>query len=424
MWKTKSNDNYVKFLDSIRDKPQIDYFDMIHVFNASNVHYYENNYHNVFYQCPRQALLAPDTVTQDYQAKPVRLGLQSQHILCKSKRTSADNIPLFVPPTKIEIDCSIQTLADFITIIDKYPYNPEVEYNIDLKNLHEIRTELVQLNNMIGLSSLKKSILNQLLYFLQEPILCENNKGYKHTVLCGPPGTGKTEIAKIIGSMYSKMGVLNKNNYSNKYIFKKVTRSDLIAGFLGQTAIKTKEVVLSCLGGCLFIDEAYSLGNIGNNDIFSKECIDTICEALSDHKDDLMVIIAGYEHELKEQFFSTNLGLESRFIWKFTIDHYSPSELRQIFEKKIVEEGWTIDIDEKVQISWFEKNKNDFKHFGRDMEQLLLHTKILHARRIYGKSRDLCKKITMEDLENGRSLFLENQHKSNKLSDSLYGLYT
>jgi SpoVK/Ycf46/Vps4 family AAA+-type ATPase len=407
MLKTKSNDNFVNLLDHIREKPQIDYFDMIHVFNASHVHYYENNYHCVF----------PHVMNQSQYKMPLEI------------------IPLFVPPPplkKIEIDVSIQSLEDFIKIIDKYPYNPEIEYNIDLKNLHAIRSELVQLNNMIGLSSLKTSILDQLLYFLQEPILCENNQGYKHTILCGPPGTGKTEISKIIGTMYSKMGVLKKkknNTYidaclSDKHIFKKVTRSDLIAGFLGQTAIKTKEVILECLGGCLFIDEAYSLGTIGNNDIFSKECIDTICEALSDHKDDLMVIIAGYENELKEQFFSTNPGLESRFIWKFTIDHYTPTELRQIFEKKISDERWTIAVDEKIQNSWFEKNKNDFKHYGRDMEQLLLHTKITHSRRIYGKSPNIYKIITMEDLENGRKKFLENKHKPDKLPESLYGLYS
>jgi SpoVK/Ycf46/Vps4 family AAA+-type ATPase len=117
---------------------------------------------------------------------------------------------------------------------------------------------------------------------------------YMHTVIYGPPGTGKTEVAKIIGKIYSNMGILGKN------IFKKVTRSDLVAGFLGQTAIKTKDVIKESLGGVLFIDEAYSLGNNEKKDSFSKECIDTLCEALSDHKDNLMVIIAGYENELNE----------------------------------------------------------------------------------------------------------------------------
>ena len=98
--------------------------------------------------------------------------------------------------------------------------------------------------------------------------------------------------------------------------FKKVTRSDLIAGYLGQTALKTQEVIKECLGGVLFIDEAYALGNEQKKDSFAKECIDTLCEGLSDHKENLMVIIAGYEKELQSCFFDYNQGLESRFSWR------------------------------------------------------------------------------------------------------------
>jgi Holliday junction resolvasome RuvABC ATP-dependent DNA helicase subunit len=90
---------------------------------------------------------------------------------------------------------------------------------------------------------------------MQELHITNKESDFKHTVLYGPPGTGKTEIAKIIGTMYSKIGIL-KNN-----VFKKVTRNDMVAGYLGQTAIKTKKVIDECLGGVLFIDEAYSLAN-------------------------------------------------------------------------------------------------------------------------------------------------------------------
>jgi chromosomal replication initiation ATPase DnaA len=403
------DDNYTQFLDSIQAKPQINYFDVAHVLQAAHVHYYANNYqHNYPNQPTYHSLIQHNNY---------------QHPIPK--------VPLLIPTKKIEINSTITSLGDIISILDKYPYNEEYEYNIDLKNLHKIRSELVQLNTMIGLSSLKTSILNQLIYFLQEPILCEKNRGYKHTILCGPPGTGKTEVAKIIGNMYSKLGVLSHiehvakdcTNKTHKILFKKVTRSDLVAGYLGQTAMKTKEVINDCLGGCLFIDEAYSLGTSSGNDSFSRECIDTLCESMSDHKDDLMVIIAGYENELKEHFFSVNPGLESRFIWKFTIDKYSPEEMRQILHKKILEEDWLLDIDTKTQSAWFEKNKDDFKHYGRDMEQLLLHIKVVHSRRIYGLSRDLCKKITMVDLENGHKTFLEHQNNKHKMSESLYGLY-
>jgi len=404
----KCEDNYVKFLDSFPQKPTVDYFDLVHVLNAAHVHYYEQQYSQLYPSAP----LYHSLYQHNYYRHPV------------------PKVDLLVPARKIDINCSIDSLGDIINILDKHPYQPEYEYNIDLKNLHKIRAELVQLNEMIGLSSLKTSVLNQLIYFLQEPILCEKNRGYKHTILSGPPGTGKTEIAKIIGKMYTKLGVLSPTKGKDglgkgeTFKFRKVTRSDLVAGYLGQTAIKTKDVIRDCLGGCLFIDEAYSLGNGLNGDCFSKECIDTLCEAMSDYKDDLMVIIAGYEHELKEQFFAANPGLESRFMWKFTIDKYTTEEIRQILEKKVREEGWTMDIDIKTQLAWFEKHKDDFRHYGRDIEQLLLHVKIVHSRRIYGKSRDLCKKITMDDLENGRKTYLENQvNNKSKMSDSLYGLY-
>jgi SpoVK/Ycf46/Vps4 family AAA+-type ATPase len=247
--------------------------------------------------------------------------------------------------------------------------------------------------------------------------LGNNNEScdFKHTAIYGPPGTGKTEIAKIIGKMYSKLGIL-KNN-----VFKKVTRSDLIGGYLGQTAIKTKKVIEECLGGVLFIDEAYSLANSDREDSYSKECLDTICEALSDYKNDLMVIIAGYEDELNETFFRVNKGLHSRFIWRFTMDEYSPIELMKIFKKKVSEQNWSFYNDDGVKERWFHDKKDNFKSYGRDMELLLTYTKIAHGRRIYGKNNDLKKKISLEDINKGYDIFLKN--KNIKKEKVIFGLY-
>jgi SpoVK/Ycf46/Vps4 family AAA+-type ATPase len=256
---------------------------------------------------------------------------------------------------------------------------------------------------MIGMNNMKQSVLDQLIYFIQELHLGKDTSDFKHTVIYGSPGTGKTEIAKIIGKMYSKLGIL-KNN-----VFKKVTRNDLIAGYLGQTAIKTKKVIDECLGGVLFIDEAYSLANSENSDSYSKECIDIICEALSDHKNDLMVIIAGYENELDETFFRVNQGLGSRFIWRFTMDPYDSKELMNIFKKKVVEQEWEIIEDSGLSERWFEDKKKNFKNFGRDMENLLTYVKIAHGRRIYGKDKNIKKIITMDDLNAGYKTFLTNR---------------
>jgi hypothetical protein len=332
---------------------------------------------------------------------------------------------LSLPKTKVHIDVNVQSLSDLIDIIHKYSYSEKEEYNIDLKSLTNIKEELIELNNMIGMNGLKKSIMYQLLYFIQElHVINTNNKDapkiiheFKHTVICGPPGTGKTEIAKMIGKMYSKIGILKKN------IFKKVTRNDFVAGYLGQTALKTKQVINDCLGGVLFIDEAYSLANGSNeNDIYSKECIDVLCESLSDHKDNLMVIIAGYEDELNNTFFTANRGLESRFIWRFKIDDYSSKELFQIFIKKIEETDWVLDIANDKLEPWFEKNKKQFPFFGRDIEQLFTYTKIVHSKRIYGKELSMRKKITIDDLNGGLEMFTNNKKevKINKVLESMY----
>lgn len=311
----------------------------------------------------------------------------------------------------------IETISDLIELTNNHPYESDTEYNINLEAIHNIRCELIELNTMIGMETLKASVLDQLIYFIQN-LHIGSIGDFKHTVLFGPPGTGKTEVAKIIGRMYSKIGVLKKN------IFKKVTRSDLIAGYLGQTTLKTQKVIEECLGGVLFIDEAYSLanGNNGESDSFSKECIDTLCESLSSYKDDLMVIIAGYENELKDTFFKANIGLESRFIWRFKIDEYNSNELYKIFVKNATHSGWLI-VDE-INEKWFEKNKNSFPYFGRDMENLFTYTKIAHSRRVYGKEFETLKKINLTDLENGFKCF-QTHSKGKKGNDKsfIYDMY-
>jgi len=317
---------------------------------------------------------------------------------------------------EIHIDASINHLSDILRIIETYPYQHDVEYNIDIKSLHNIKTELMRLNEMIGMETMKRSILDQLLYFLQDLHKGNNVSEFKHTVIYGPPGTGKTEIAKIIGTMYSKLGVL-KNN-----VFKKVTRNDLVAGYLGQTAIKTKKVIEECLGGVLFIDEAYSLANGHEQDSYSKECLDILCEALSDHKENLMVIIAGYEEELNNTFFKANKGLVSRFIWRFKMDNYSPLEMMKIFKKQVIESGWTFESEDVLKERWFFEKKEDFKHFGRDMEMLFTYTKICHSRRVYGKPKDVRKKVSMEDINEGYHVFMKNkkQKEENHFMHSIY----
>lgn len=291
------------------------------------------------------------------------------------------------------VECDeINCIGDLIQLALKYPFDKTIEYtNLRIESLHKIVPHLKQLNEMIGLNSLKKSLTDQLIYYLQ-PI--DKTNDYKHTIISGPPGTGKTEIAKLIGNIFSLLGVFGDGPAK----FKQVSRGDLVAGYLGQTAIKTNEVINSCLGGVLFIDEAYSLGNVDKRDAYSKECIDALCDALSSHKQDLMVIIAGYESELNDCFFGYNQGLKSRFAWKFQIDGYTAEELNRIFLLKLTKLTNINPTLETSMSKWFSKRMNHFTSYGRDIDTFIAKIKIAHSRRTFCKTDD---GITMVDVEKG-----------------------
>lgn len=427
----KETEPFIQYLDNLRTQKSLSYLDSVKLNNSIQRHYtsdssyYFNNIYPVYYSIP------PFTNNnhnhhspKDNTLSPTKseLGMYS---LWQQKHEIILNLPTdfevfsniksnaIIPPTKkCIIDVSLNKLSDLLVLLREYNYEDDTEYNIDLRRLHKVKDELEQLNSMIGMETVKTAVLQQMIYFLQDlHIDINGGSDYKHTIIIGPPGTGKTEMAKIIGKMYSKIGILKKN------VFKKVTRNDLVAGYLGQTALKTRKVIDECLGGVLFIDEAYSLGD----DSFSKECIDTLCEAMSDHKDDIMVIIAGYENELNETFFRMNNGLVSRFIWRFKVSSYSPKELMLIFNKTAKDQGWS---NSDLKEVWFSKNKDHFLNYGRDMENLFSYVKIAHAQRIYGKDKSLRKCITIEDLEKGFSVFRENKNKRNEFANILEsGLY-
>jgi len=172
----------------------------------------------------------------------------------------------------------------------------------------------------------------------------------------------------------------------------------------------------------LFIDEAYSLANNYEGDSFTRECIDTLCESLSKHKGELMVIIAGYKEELKATFFCANRGLESRFIWRFYLEKYDFKELYQIFNKKVRENNWNLQNNECELLLWFKNHSTHFKHFGRDIEQLFSYVKISHGRRIYGKKEEK-KLITIDDVNNGFKQFEKHNSLHEDVKPPIYGLY-
>ena len=295
------------------------------------------------------------------------------------------------PIIKIDPCPPINSIKDLIAIGKTSKFYK----NINCIMLWDILQALEELDNMIGMKSLKESIFYQTIYYLQNMHLKNKNEEYLHTMILGQPGTGKTTVAKIIGSIYKNIGILSK-----KDIFKIAGRSDLIGEYLGSTAIKTTKILESCIGGVLFIDEVYSLGaGQKDKDSYSKECVDTLCGFLSEHKNDFCCIIAGYEKEVKDCFLSINPGLERRFPWVHKIDEYTSENLTDIFIKIVADIKWELNIDKQNMINFFSTNKDFFKNAGGDIETFISKIKLVHSKRVFTLDKSHKFKITFEDIK-------------------------
>jgi len=314
----------------------------------------------------------------------------------------------------VRITKEINDIDDLIELAKIYNPLERKRYNINMEALSKLVEPLTELKRMIGMPKLKKSILNQVIYFLQD--FEEKNVHMMHTIIEGPPGSGKTEVAKILGKIYAKLGFLKKEKVIS------VKRSDLVGQYLGQTAIKTQKAIDSAKGSVLLIDEAYSLGNSEQRDSFSKECIDTINQNLSEEKSEFICIIVGYKNSLKECFFSYNAGLERRFPFRYTIDEYTHEDLMKIFKKLLVDYKWELDAEEKKLLKFFEENRKVFEFNGGDLETLIQNAKITHSRRVFTLDSDVKKKLTIEDLENGLKAMMDNEEISKRKNKSSFDI--
>ena len=308
-----------------------------------------------------------------------------------------------------ELDRIFLNINNIDDIIDLEKHGKKIYHNPKLIKLINIIPPLKKLQNMVGLDEVKIAIFNHILYFIQDL----NKDEMYHTVISGPPGVGKTELGKILGSIYLGLGILKSDK------FRVVKRSELIGKYLGHTAAQTQEIIDDCKGGVMFIDEAYSLGNEDKRDSFSKECLDTINQNLTENRQEFMCIIAGYKDSLNKCFFSYNEGLKRRFPFWYDIKGYTPDELKEIFKRKVIKDKWILDSD--IKSDFF---KEKFEFFGGDIDTFTFYCKMAYSKRIFNHSNLDNKKLILEDLDNGYKTFLENKDKlKEKEYKPPYGMY-
>ena len=220
---------------------------------------------------------------------------------------------------------------------------------------------MAELGNLIGLAGVKQEVLASI------NLLKINNmrkdKGLpelqtsRHMVFTGQPGTGKTTVARIMAKIYKSLGVVSKGHLVE------TDRSGMVAGYVGQTALKTAQVIRKAKGGVLFVDEAYALSSEEGSNDFGKEAIDTLVKGMEDYRDDLVVIVAGYPDEMKK-FIDMNPGLRSRFNKYINFDNYSAHEMLKIFMGQCEKTQFILDAGAKHKaLEYFKRHQGD-EDFG------------------------------------------------------------
>ncbi|NTW25220.1 MAG: AAA family ATPase, partial [Lentimicrobium sp.] len=297
-------------------------------------------------------------------------------------------------------------------------YSPPVNKDVSPENGTPESMEflLKELNKLTGLENIKQDI-DALIKFIKVEEE-RRERGFAignttlHTVFAGPPGTGKTTIARLMGRVFKALGILKKGHVVE------VDRSALVGEFVGQTAIKTNKVIDSALDGILFIDEAYSLVPSDARSDFGEEAINTLVKRMEDHKHNLIVIVAGYEKEMK-RFINSNPGMKHRFSRYFYFRDYSPEELTLIFDVICSEKRFTLNPDavSKVKRYFGFLYESKDKQFGNARmahnlfeEVVRYQSARLGVRDIDNLSDEELLTITADDVTNAVKDEFEDQH--------------
>lgn len=286
------------------------------------------------------------------------------------------------------------------------------------RKLARMIIELQDISCMIGLDEIKEQFMEQLMYLSSNT---DTQNPLMHTVITGPPGHGKTHIATLISSAYKKSGFLK----NDKFIVAK--RADLIGAYCGHTAKNTTKMFNIARGGVIFIDEVYSLGNEEKGDVFTKECIDTINQLLSE-RPDTMCIIAGYEKEINTRFFSYNPGLARRFPWRLNITPYVAADLVRIFYKMLNDDKWGITDQEILREKDLLDDIDLFDNAGGDIATLITNCKIQHYRCSFLNNQQT-QTLTREDVLAGLNKFKVHKKRTSTKEEPIelppppYGMY-
>lgn len=250
-------------------------------------------------------------------------------------------------------------------------------------NDQDLGSLIQELNGLVGLSKVKEKV-NDLIAYQKVQMLrlhagLSNPASTLHLAFIGNPGTGKTTVARIVGRIYKQIGLLSSGH------FLEVSRTDLIAGYQGQTAHKVKKVIEKAKGGVLFIDEAYSITENDHSDSYGRECLTELTKALEDYRNDLVVIVAGYTEPMKK-FFESNPGLKSRFNTFIEFDDYSKDELIEIMKVMCEKDDYNLsnevlDLLNNI-IEGITENKEEQFANGRFMRNIFEEMIMNHARRV------------------------------------------
>jgi SpoVK/Ycf46/Vps4 family AAA+-type ATPase len=246
-----------------------------------------------------------------------------------SVRILYGKISSFLKDTEVnQKDATLSVKNDLITYLGYYNLGKILKNNQDDTTDTRSLTELLaELDALVGLDVVKTKVNDLITFQKIQKLRLENDlhstKNTLHLAFTGNPGTGKTTVARIVGHIYKQIGLLSKGH------FVEVSRTDLIAGYQGQTALKVKNVIEKAKGGVLFIDEAYSITENDHSDSYGRECLTELTKALEDYREDLVVIVAGYTEPMKS-FFASNPGLRSRFNTFIEFPDYSSQELEHM----------------------------------------------------------------------------------------------